>query len=207
MSALPLIEAVERAGGAIALRGDRLRLSAPQPLPQNLLDELQAHKAEVIDHLQQARWPKLAQPATDALTQCTIPSVEVASWIAGVARLTTMAPPRTYPVHAWQELIVDAERFLENWAQQAAALGWPDWALWLSPSRAVGPDPGLGAGAAPPRRSAGCPDRKRSGCPAAQWRSPDPASQAVRPAPSRRALPGVGARRCVLSIPGARNQD
>jgi TubC N-terminal docking domain len=130
MSALPLIEAVERAGGAIALRGDRLRLSAPQPLPQNLLDELQAHKAEVIDHLQQARWPKLAQPATDALTQCTIPSVEVASWIAGVARLTTMPPPRAYPAHAWQQLFTDAEQFLDNWAQQAAALGWPAWELF-----------------------------------------------------------------------------
>ena len=35
MSALPLIEAVRRAGGAIALQGDRLRLSAPEPLPES----------------------------------------------------------------------------------------------------------------------------------------------------------------------------
>ena len=41
-----------------------------------------------------------------------------------------MAPPRTYPAHAWQQLIVDAERFLDDWAQQAAALGWPDWELF-----------------------------------------------------------------------------
>ena len=130
MSAVPLIEAVQRAGGAIILRGDRLRLSAPEPLPENLLDELRAHKAEVIDHLQHARRPKLAQPATDALTHCTIPSVEIASWVAGVARLTTMPPPRTYPAHAWQQLIVDAERFLSDWAPQAVALGWPEWELF-----------------------------------------------------------------------------
>ena len=46
-------------------------------------------------------------------------------WTKGVARLATMAPPRTYPAHAWQQLIVDAERFLDDWAPQAVALGWP----------------------------------------------------------------------------------
>jgi hypothetical protein len=130
MSAVPLIEAVQRAGGAITLQGDRLWLSAPEPLPENLLEELRAHKAEVIDHLQQAGRPKLARSAADALAHCTIPSVEIASWIAGVARLAAMAPPRSYPAHAWQQLITDAERFLGDWAQQAAALGWPGWELF-----------------------------------------------------------------------------
>ena len=32
--------------------------------------------------------------------------------------------------HAWQQLIVDAERFLDDWAAQAAALGWPTWELF-----------------------------------------------------------------------------
>ncbi len=49
---------------------------------------------------------------------------------SGVARLATMAPPRSYPAHAWQQLITDAERFLDDWAQQAAALGWPAWELF-----------------------------------------------------------------------------
>ncbi len=53
-----------------------------------------------------------------------------AEWLEGVARLGAMAPPRTYPANAWQQLIVDAERFLEDWAPQAAALGWPDWELF-----------------------------------------------------------------------------
>jgi hypothetical protein len=130
MSALPLIEAVERAGGAIALRGDRLRLSAPEPLPENLLQELRARKAEVIHHLQHGRQLELGKPATAALTQGTISSVEIASWVAGVARLAAMAPPRNYPAHAWQQLIVDAERFLDDWAQQAVVLGWPGWELF-----------------------------------------------------------------------------
>jgi hypothetical protein len=130
MSALPLLEAVERAGGAITLRGNRLRLSAPEPLPQSLLQELRIHKAEVIDHLQHARRPNLGQPETDALTRCTSASVEITSWVAGVARLAAMAPPQTYPARAWQQLVTDADRFLDDWAAQAAALGWPDWELF-----------------------------------------------------------------------------
>ena len=38
--------------------------------------------------------------------------------------------PATIPAHAWQQLIVDAERFLDDWAQQAAAFGWPAWELF-----------------------------------------------------------------------------
>jgi len=41
-----------------------------------------------------------------------------------------MAPPRIYPAQAWQQLIVDAGRFLDGWAAQAAAFGWPDWELF-----------------------------------------------------------------------------
>jgi TubC N-terminal docking domain len=131
VSALPLIEAVQRAGGAITLQGDRLRLSAPDPLPENLLQELRLHKAELIDHLHQAGQAGLAQPAAAALANRSAPAAEVvADWVAGVVRLTAMPPPRNYPDHAWQQLIVDAERFLDGWAQQAVALGWPDWEIF-----------------------------------------------------------------------------
>jgi hypothetical protein len=137
MSALPLIEAVQRAGGAIMLQGDRLRLSAPEPLPENLLQELRIHKAEVIDHLQQGRESGLAQAAAAALENRSAPPIEVvADWVAGVSRLSAMLPARTYPAHAWQQLIVDAERFLDGWAAQAHRLGWPDWELFGAHRRA-----------------------------------------------------------------------
>jgi TubC N-terminal docking domain len=131
MSALPLIEAVERAGGAITLRGDRLRLSAPEPLPENLLQELRTHKAEVIDHLQHARQSKFGQAAAETLRNRPSPPVEViADWADGVTRLAAMPPPRTYPAKPWQQLITDAARFLDDWAAQAHRLGWPDWELF-----------------------------------------------------------------------------
>ena len=131
MSAVPLIEAVQRAGGAITLRGDRLRLSAPEPLPENLLEELRAHKAEVLDHLRLACGAM--RKGTKTLTPTNVgalPKEPVAAWSDGVAILRSMTPPRTYPAHAWQQLIVDAGRFLDDWAPQAAALGWPAWELF-----------------------------------------------------------------------------
>jgi hypothetical protein len=131
MSALPLIEAVQRAGGAIALQGGRLRLSAPESLPESLLQELRVHKAEVIDHLQRARQSRLGEPDAKSIRTVEAPPVElVTAWADGVARLRAMAPPRTYPAHAWQQLIVDAERFLDGWAAQAHRLGWRDWELF-----------------------------------------------------------------------------
>jgi hypothetical protein len=47
----------------------------------------------------------------------------VAAWAAGVARLAAMAPHPNYPQHAWQQLVVEPH-FLDDWATQAAVLGW-----------------------------------------------------------------------------------
>jgi hypothetical protein len=51
-------------------------------------------------------------------------------WSEGVALLRNAPAPRGYPQHAWQQLILDAERFLDDWAPQASALGWPAWELF-----------------------------------------------------------------------------
>src|ERR687895_95552 len=98
MSALPLIEAVQRAGGAITLLGNRLRLSAPKPLPEDLLQELRTHKPEVIHHLQHSRQSKFGQGGAETLrNRPSLPVEVVADWADGVARLAAMPPPRTYP--------------------------------------------------------------------------------------------------------------
>ena len=127
MSALPLIEAVQRAGGAITLQGDRLRLSAPEPLPQELLEEVRLHKTDLIDHLQHARQLGVREPAAAPAGSA---GETVATWADGVARMAVIPPPRQYPQQAWQQLVVDAERFLDGWAAQAHRLGWPDWELF-----------------------------------------------------------------------------
>jgi hypothetical protein len=108
---------------------------------------VQRQRSHGISELQQLQQPQQEPAATipkipdgDAisdtwsLTKRTDPKEPPSDipteWISGVARLTAMATPRTYPAHAWRQLITDAERFLEEWAQQAAALGWPAWELF-----------------------------------------------------------------------------
>ncbi len=53
MSAAPaLVREVQAAGGQIAFADGRLKLSAPAPLPDGLVDDLRTHKAEVLSFLQ-----------------------------------------------------------------------------------------------------------------------------------------------------------
>ncbi len=51
MQAAELIRTVERAGGHLEPDGDGLVVEAPEPLPEPIMTELRAHKAEVINFL------------------------------------------------------------------------------------------------------------------------------------------------------------
>ena len=51
-----LVQDVQSAGGTIVAAGDKLKLSAPAPLPDRLIDELRLHKAEVIGLLAGSQW-------------------------------------------------------------------------------------------------------------------------------------------------------
>ena len=51
MSAAELIQAIHRHGGDVTVHGDELNLTAPQPLPADLVDQLRHRKAELLDYL------------------------------------------------------------------------------------------------------------------------------------------------------------
>lgn len=53
-----------------------------------------------------------------------------AEWIRGVARLPELPCPARFPAAKWPQVAVDAAAFLERWAAQAAAFGWPTWELF-----------------------------------------------------------------------------
>ncbi len=58
-TATALIREVKAAGGQIAVADGRLKLSAPAPLPDGLVNDLRTHKAEVVSFLQgqaSSRW-------------------------------------------------------------------------------------------------------------------------------------------------------
>ena len=69
-------------------------------------------------------WPPPGFPRVSA------PAGVPDEWLAGAARLPTMARTRDYPAPAWRQLMIDAERFLDLWGTQAASLGWREWELF-----------------------------------------------------------------------------
>ena len=115
MQAAELVRAVERAGGHLEPDGDGLMVEAPEPLPEPIMAELRAHKAEVINFLTRpiARVVLLAVPAG-------MPE----AWIQGAADLLAMACPASCSVERWEALREDAYRFLRDHAAQAHELGW-----------------------------------------------------------------------------------
>jgi hypothetical protein len=99
------------------------------------------HELQQLQQLQQAAGPKIAETRDWASGSQAPPSRPEqdggssrsgipAQWCEGVLRLGAMPPPRNYSEHAWRQLVVDAERFLDDWAAQAHQLGWPDWELF-----------------------------------------------------------------------------
>lgn len=51
MNAPELVAEVNRHGGRLLVRGDRLKVSAPEPLPDDLVDRLREHKGELLQLL------------------------------------------------------------------------------------------------------------------------------------------------------------
>ncbi len=99
MSTAPaLVREVQAAGGQIAFADGHLKLSAPAPLPDGLVNELRTHKAEVLSFLQGQ-----ASSGWDAETAGLI------AWF-----LRTPPPPEPFelyqgvtvirPVHFWEYL-------------------------------------------------------------------------------------------------------
>jgi hypothetical protein len=118
-------QASQRSGVAEALLKPAEVRSGHRRL-QQASAEVQRRQTAAIPKLQQLQQLQRepAQGIDQKLGEC--PS----EWLEGVARLATVAPPRSYPAHAWQQLITDAARFLDDWAQQAAVFGWPAWELF-----------------------------------------------------------------------------
>jgi hypothetical protein len=85
----------------------------------------------VLDHLRLACGAMHKGIKTATPTEVgALPDETIAAWTSGIARLRDLTPPRSYPARAWQQLITDADRFLNDWAAQAAALSWPGWELF-----------------------------------------------------------------------------
>src|SRR5918995_25204 len=120
--ALDLLRQVTETGGTVRLEGDALRLSAPEPLPDELRTRLRQHKAEIVALL------LAAEPASDAApkilageTSTGLPR-EIAD---GVRAILSAVGAQGIPPQRWPRVQRDVVRLVEGgWLERALALGW-----------------------------------------------------------------------------------
>ncbi len=103
MQAAELIRIVGQAGGHLEPDGDSLLVEAPEPLPEPIMTELRAHKAEVIDFL--------TRPVARVVLLHCPPGVPE-TWTQGMADLLAMACPASCPAEQWKVLREDDYTFL-----------------------------------------------------------------------------------------------
>jgi len=128
MQAFQLVQEVADAGGGLIVKGDGLKITAPAPLPDELVDNLRSHKAEIIDFLK-SKTPETDTELkpfddTDFEERAAMNEEAPRDWANGYARLCTLPRHPDYTETRWQGLIDDAGLFLDQWATQVDRLGW-----------------------------------------------------------------------------------
>jgi hypothetical protein len=130
-TALDMLAAVRAIGGDVKIVAPgRLRVVAPAPLPNELIEKLRAAKLDLLTLLTSS---SLTPPTADtwseekeewaAVVEC-IAGVPRA-WAEGFVRLDPSNPPGDVPPRRWLRFIDDFGRFLDGaWASRAAELGW-----------------------------------------------------------------------------------
>jgi TubC N-terminal docking domain len=121
--AIDLLREVSDAGGTVRLEGNMLRLSAPEPLPDNLLARLRQHKAEIVALLSAAEPAHDAAPAplADDQVDQDLPA-DVAD---GVRAILAAEGARGVPPNRWPQIQRDVRQLVERgWLHAALDLGW-----------------------------------------------------------------------------------
>ena len=111
---LDLLREVSVAGGTVRLEGDILQLSAPEPLPDDLLGRLREYKAKIVVLL------AVAEPANGEVCQ-DLPA-EAAD---GVRAILAAEDAQGVPPSRWPQIQRDTRRLVERrWLHTALDLGW-----------------------------------------------------------------------------------
>jgi hypothetical protein len=117
--AMDVLREVPEAGGTVRLKGEMLRLWAPEPLPDELRARLHQHKAEIVSLL------SAAKPANHAASIVQNVGGLPRKAADGVHAILSADGGQGIPPHRWPRVQRDAVRLLEGgWAQEALNFGW-----------------------------------------------------------------------------------
>jgi hypothetical protein len=108
-AALSLLARCQQHGLEFVVSGERLKMRAAAPPPDDLIAEVRQHKPELIA----------------ALTSTVARPTVLALYGRVFAALQGRRPDQI-EYESWQRAIEDGRRFLAEWGEQAAALRWTD---------------------------------------------------------------------------------
>ena len=120
---------VRAAGGDVKFIGpERLKVVAPEPLPDHLVDKLRKAKPELL-----ALLSNTSPPTTQIWDETEEERAAIIeydggaprAWAEALARLGPNNPPLDMSPQRWLRFIDDCCRFVDDgWAARAGALGW-----------------------------------------------------------------------------------
>jgi hypothetical protein len=126
-----MLAAIRAIGGDVKLAGSgRLKVVAPAPLPNELIEQLRAVKPDLMPLLTQ---PTPTVQPVETWTESEEERAAIVeydggaprAWAEALARLDPTNPPGDVPSQRWVRFIDDCGRFLDGgWASRAAELGW-----------------------------------------------------------------------------------
>lgn len=130
-TAIDILAAVRARGGDVRLApSGRLKVIAPAPLPNELIEQLRAAKHELLSLLP-PREPQKAPgdgwvDAEDERAAIVEYDAGIARpWAEALARLDPNKPPTDVPPSRWVRFIDDCGHFLDGgWGARAMELGW-----------------------------------------------------------------------------------
>src|SRR5688572_5050010 len=119
MNAAGMLQVARAIGIHVAIDGDDLILEAARRPPDAIVENLRRLKPAIVSMLRGGRGEAIAQqkPANKH-------GGAPVEWVNGLATLTTAAPAEGFTPTQWRQLVADGERFLREWAEQAARSGW-----------------------------------------------------------------------------------
>ncbi len=131
-----MLAAVRALGGDVKLTDNgRLKVVAPAPLPNELIRQLRAAKADLLTLLSSPKrqteprdsWPDGEEERAAIVEYDTgargVLQTSAQPYDSALAALRSRSP-QLVEADRWQQAVRDAESFLAKWGAQAEALGW-----------------------------------------------------------------------------------
>lgn len=124
MSAVLALRAAEVAGVVVALGVDELVLEASSAPPALITEAVFRHRGEIAALLRYGG-AGIGQPGRlDGERLGAEAKRAPAEWAEALARLSLMPRPDGFTAKQWDQILRDAEGFVEEWAEKAAQFGW-----------------------------------------------------------------------------------